>query len=146
MSDYEALVRCTRRSERKNLQFGEVPDVNLSRATKESAFTISNNGMTRNNQRSGTHISWKRGVWHLATFRSLAVQDGVDLRVAEIDFIHTGDWLQHGSPDQRRHEIRHVEGRLLFLDEFPDCLFRDFFADAVGNLPIRRNCQWVNRV
>jgi len=44
----------------------------------------------------------------------------------------------HGSPDQRGHEVCHVERGLFVLDELPDCLFGEFLADAVGDLQLRR--------
>ena len=81
-----------------------------------------------------THPTWKRRVGYFPTLGRLAVHHSVDQRVAEVDLLNAGNRLQHGSPDQRRHEIRDMEGGFLFLDELPDGLFGDLFTDAVGDL------------
>lgn len=81
-----------------------------------------------------THPSRKGSVRHLSAFRALTVHDPFDLCIAEIDASDIFHRLQHRSPDQWRHEICSIEGRLLLLDELPDGLFGEFLADAVGNL------------
>lgn len=61
----------------------------------------------------------------------------MDQRVAKVNFLCARHGLQHGSPDQRGHEICDLEARLLVLDEFPKSLLGDFFADTIGDLVFR---------
>jgi hypothetical protein len=58
----------------------------------------------------------------------------MNLRIAEIDLFGIRHGLQHRTKDQSWHKVRDIEGGLLFLDEFPDRLFGEFLADAVGDL------------